>query len=672
MIKQHKDEIIKLDEKLYKKGTILGDDSKPYWCTYENYRDINLNGIYKLGFEIIDLPKEKLSKLKLTVNKNTSYELDYNSKSNVFFDTNPNPIGLNSSGIVSINISDESNNILYTSPPIYVMPSSVSLSNYKQMVNDLINIKDCLIYDTNLNLYLNVALEYDETSIYKCLTEIEKPLLQIDKSPNVNLTPVTSNLKPYSIKHVTQKTLIDMKIYSYKPKFKSTTYLKNTDIYENQIIKLTLLKLYEKVEFYEATFNKTINSKLEDLNNINREFQDMDSKSYNKLETGFKASINNQIDDLNQIKTKLRWSKILDKLNYLLNLELFQNVKVNYCTWKPTQIFINDINYKKVYYNLTKLDKELNITNSIYSIKKLNLTHTYRIYEYWCFYKMIYILVTEQRWKLENSKDLNYALTEYINSNTSKNDIKAKLNHPLGNWDILNLTIEYNKSKYYSQSDYLKPDYTFKFSLNNNLEQIVYLDAKYRNYDEQGYKVWVYDICNVAVKKYMDKFKDTNNYPIASFIIHTDSNFQYTYWGGTSNKLISDKLNRNGLNIYLNQSNSPEHSFGAFSFLPDNTKNFKIFIKMILEYKLYYYMNLYYDENSALFNYCWNCGETQNIDKQIKITKGNYIKYYYLCNTCKEFWIKTHCDKGNHILIKHLENYHSLNNSKWFVKCPKC
>ena len=85
---------------------------------------------------------------------------------------------------------------------------------------------------------------------------------------------------------------------------------------------------------------------------------------------------------------------------------------------------------------------------------------------------------------------------------------------------------------------------------------------------------------------------------------------------------------------------------------------------MIIEYHL------------GLYNYCWNCGEDIKIDIVVKKTKGGNNKYHYKCNTCNEFWVKNHCyNDTEHALIKHIDNYHYINDEKgtpWFVVCPEC
>ena len=78
------------------------------------------------------------------------------------------------------------------------------------------------------------------------------------------------------------------------------------------------------------------------------------------------------------------------------------------------------------------------------------------------------------------------------------------------------------------------------------------------------------DICDVAIKKYIESYKDNEVFKAtASFIIHTDENKKYTYWGGHSKEGIRNKLNDtkdNKRQEYL----LPEHRYGAFLFYQAN------------------------------------------------------------------------------------------------------
>lgn len=50
-------------------------------------------------------------------------------------------------------------------------------------------------------------------------------------------------------------------------------------------------------------------------------------------------------------------------------------------------------------------------------------------------------------------------------------------------------------------------------------------------------------------------------------------------------------------------------------------------------------------------------------------------KFFVTCPERGEFWVRNHCDRNAHKLIKHSrDNYHKEEYSSypWYVKCPKC
>lgn len=368
-----------------------------------------------------------------------------------------------------------------------------------------------------------------------------------------------------------------------------------------------------------------------------------------------------RMDFLNQDRN---WEYIISQIDCFLSLDIFKNVKNIHPTWKPTQIFTRDSNYNVLYKNLKSLDYKIDYISEFNS-RKFAVKVTHDIYENWCFFKMIQVLVNEQRWDLENHGDL----LNWIASNRDSEGIKAVLSHDISDDSKIKLTIYNNKKVYYTNREepekqrYKKPDYTLVFSYNGT-ESIVYLDAKYRNYKEQKREMWLEDIKKVSIDTYIKTFRNAfegkENEPISSFIVHSDIGEEWNFFGGDLENCLDEKLGW--------ENEAVNHRFGSFSFLPSKTTNFRTFFKMVLEYHL------------GLYFCCWNCGQTlqgdKKIDKQTKKTERGHEKYHYTCNNCGEFWVKNHClQDTNHPLIKHLNNYHSVDNNKnnpWYVICPSC
>lgn len=410
-------------------------------------------------------------------------------------------------------------------------------------------------------------------------------------------------------------------------KDKIEAYISNKDKEDKE---LKLNSLYEKMDFIQS-----LDKKISILNKRNRRF-------------------------INQYKN---WDYVLEEIDTLLALDFFKDVKDIKTSWKPSQIFINDLNYSLLCKTMKNLDIEVNFLNEDKEeLFRVDVSH--RIYEYWVFFKMVEVLMNEQRWEIDNIEDIYNWLQDV---NKRKNALKVVLSRSLGYGNDLKLTLFNNKDIFYkenysSQLKSKRPDFTLVFE-SKKAKKTVYIDAKYRNYKEQGRKAWVEDIKNTAIDKYIKTFWNipygAENEPIASFIVHPDTDEQWTFYGGYFGRISAEELDWQGRS---------EHRFGSFSFTPSMESNFITFTKLLLEYHF------------GLYDYCWNCGEnTYSEDKIVKIEKTTdkgLVKYHYKCNNCGEFWVKNHCKfNKNHNLIKHVFNYHEIdpfNNNPWYVLCPEC
>ncbi|NUU97730.1 nuclease domain-containing protein [Marinitoga sp. 1138] len=853
-----------LDKGNYKKGTILGEDNKEFWVTYTHYR-VN-NKRYRLGFSIVDLSDKDyevyiLDSEKEPINKLTSIS---GKGIKIFYDSNDNndpDVGSNASGVFYVGVFENGERI-YVSPPIYVLPSSLSYNDYLEMINDLIQINEHLIEDNKSKVFLAGKGIQNLVEIGKTLDDMKKVLEKINVNPAASLKAIPAKIKYDPKKAISPKILVEKKMYPFKNKFKGQMKVESVDIYENKIIKYLLNLLKKKIELYIQSLNNykeqkkreieiireqnkqeiDFDSELEKLEKIlidnkknilniiknNKNLENIDKDKDIKISFDIykkasipKSRINGKIEDnkiildcdfittrenrfislergfyfyafspfenfqfskfnaetfklkieitnLNEliffieeviesdnlenlikiealakredhdindplcmgsldykyrntseyyINIKKIYSlnekevpeyseeEIVEKLapylndNYesivenkrflelykkrenslrcyddkinelkkaksrldeILNLDLFKEVKEEKLILKPTQIFTNDNNYKKIWQYFNVLNKKIYFihnfidSNMLLNEKSYLIKSTHEIYEYWTFFKMIDVLISELKWRLKNKNEVLNNLNKYIQWDYFQGNLKAKLEHDLKNNEKIDLVIYFNKNIKSNDGKILRPDFTFEFRKDNR-NCIVYLDAKYRNYREQGKEQWFKDIKDVAIDKYTKKFRDTENEPIASFIVHPDTNNEWTFYGGYLDNKLEKKFDMEGI--------PPEHKFGIFAFTPNNIQYFKNFIKMILEYHL------------ELYNYCWNCGEIDNIEIKVEKTMGGFNKYHYTCKSCGEFWVKNHCEKEGHSLIKHLFNYHTPDTDKkypWYVKCPRC
>lgn len=352
------------------------------------------------------------------------------------------------------------------------------------------------------------------------------------------------------------------------------------------------------------------------------------------------------------------FDELTDTINELLKLDLFTTLKSKErLPIIPTQIFLHNPYYRVAWHAVREITEEIKDSLSTVRYQEMiSASKVEQIFETWILYKMIYILTNELGWELKNYKDIVAYLDQYLINN--KKELK-KFSVTLY-WQEWTLELYY-EPKINIGSKYLLPDFVFKFKKGNVYTGMVILDAKYRNYMTQGEAFWVKDIKNVAMEKYgnLESTVEEWNYPIiSSSIIHSDMSIS---------KNTEDKYNP--YHVMYNEdlfdtrlSKETAHKYSSICLTPSETYTFKNWFRMIMEYHL--------DE----YEVCWNCGETGEIHKRQLLTKKGYVKYYYTCKSCKEFWIKVHCRLNHHKIIKHLNNYHLQveDRNQWWTVCPAC
>ena len=405
------------------------------------------------------------------------------------------------------------------------------------------------------------------------------------------------------------------------------------------------------------------------------------------------------IGNFNKKNKLLDEKNLIEKIDSFLKLPFLQMSDEVKCIWKNTQIFTNDYRYNKVYRILNKMDEEYYYIDN-YNAKEIINEKLDKLYEYWIFIKVVEILINEQKWELENANEYKKIIYSVLKSkNTKYNEADGDVKYIINKNIILNKTmninnvnflikleIRYDTKVYYDpnvKSGYNRPDFRFIITVKENGKEKsrknFYFDAKYRDYNDMGLESFVKEIVDVAIGKYIKKYDGKEDCSAtASFIVHSDDDKKFTYWGGYAQEKIVNKLNNDGNK--MSDYCLPKHRYGAFCFLPGKTGNFITFMKLIMEYHFRSF-DLEIPIRDRLYKtICWECGSI--IDKKDieEIYMGNYngsnvYKYHMECKNCGHFWVKNHCDNknGHHDLIKHAyHNYHELKAGLWYVKCPEC
>ena len=458
-------------------------------------------------------------------------------------------------------------------------------------------------------------------------------------------------------------TFIDMNINDYKREKKQS---KNGEFYCNCIIYADGVKSIRR--------NYSMEEKIEFLKKYMRD--DNEDEILGMLD-----SIVGKEEEIDNIQERVSygevWNSLEKRIDKMLSVSMFKNINDKQIyNVKLTQVFINNPSYRRIY----KLIKELNNNILLLNMKSpraILIKSTSDIYEIWCLFKIVQILIGKQKFTLLNHKEVAYSLNNFMELKEpfSEKQLEFVFEKKLLNGYILTLNLIYEGRVYYDGKKFKTPDYQFIYTLKDKLgetiiEKRAYLDAKYRNYDSQGEVIYHKDIKDVAIEKYIKTFEDTINEPICSMIVHSHNYKRYVDWGGDNIKreAIADSLK--------------PHSYGAFYLVPSDISNLNKFLRLLSEYHLS-------SNQFRSYSICWECGEVEEINIETRLTYGKKEKYYYTCKRCSEFWVKNHCEANSgHKLIKHRDNYHlsiyNENNTNdisregndninpWHLICPVC
>lgn len=374
--------------------------------------------------------------------------------------------------------------------------------------------------------------------------------------------------------------------------------------------------------------------------------------------------LNEQINELQH--SSIHYGVLNDKVTKLLQLPIFNQVSSQHkIPIKPTNVFLHNPSYRLAWQAIHALQYEPYLSlGDMQTEIEFGTNKSYQLYEVWALFKMVHLLTTEMGWRLNASLNVHDALNSFLIKNGSLINFHVTLYND--SW-TLNLyyepKIRQDNSHLNKKNNYLTPDFVFKFSYNETVLGISILDTKYRNYTIQGINEWKKDLTITAINKYGNMHPLDPEWQVkilSSSIMHSTegSSFFEKELCHPYHVLYNSQL----FDVPFDKNNA--HRYSSITMTPSNTLHFKNWFRMQLEYHLNFYSS------------CWNCGELEKIQVKQLSTKSGFAKFHYTCQTCHEFWVKVHCSKHGHTLIKHSMNYHlqeKLNmSSPWYVKCPKC
>lgn len=666
-------------------------------CITQYERNRLNNKFLHLGVKLIDVedPKDYI----VSIGNENFNDLKFDEDIACFYqettEEDDDEIGISKAGFFKVKIYNSEREIVYTSEPILVKPSIISIEMYKQMVDMLLNINKDLVMQDFSNIYLNIDEKNEDLSeiVLKFLNDIENLIYNINRNPYMELIKEDAKVSYNKIKKISNKVIIEKELYPFKNKFMSEVTCESKNTYENRMIYFALLNIKNLIEVNRNININSINKISNDIkitiaqinsmsdtpiarpkmsasnaeertilnlgSNNPRERLHLPIRSQGNSE--YLKDLKRKLEKLNNASQLLKvcqanWTSSNNIIDKYLKLKLFKELKMTKKRrekLRATQVFLHDLTYGKLYRKLKNFCGDSNYDLSDLEEEQLNIKEVYDIFEIWSFFYMVKILIQEQGWKVKDNRNIIKNANKYLMKNKTLYRFSVEFTHELRkrNLNVLeenrvNLRLFYNET-IQLESGNLRPDFTFIFNCRNE-EKRFYLDAKYHDYLNNT-KTFTDDIQEVAVDKYYKSLINTDYSAAGSFIVHCNNDTKFKYFGGKASK--------------NNSNNSLMHRCGSFSLTPNNSTYFTTWTSMIMEW--------FYDE----YNICWNCGNTMPTEEQSS-TFGGKIKYHYTCQDCGSFWVKNHCASCNcNKIIKHdlsQKQYHIQTKEKWMLECPKC
>ncbi len=416
---------------------------------------------------------------------------------------------------------------------IHVVPTIKD--NYEKILKDLTNISIRLYYAANQNTknkrvkreYLT-EYEIEIKHLSHHIGELTKILRSLSQDPMADMISKPAKRPFRQVKHLDANVILDHYVL-HKPKVRTKVHEKTLNIYENQ-------KIYSFIELLEQ--------RLKELDQEIRE-----KEQWLEEESGILGQ-RTSLEELRNTTVRLR--KGLQKTK---SLEMFRKEKFKHQSVYPlksSNLFVNHKQYKQTFHlmrNYREIGELLE-----YNKRYIGYSSTSRIYEVWCYFRIMEILMLEYGYEIDkiswpedkkfegNStgekyrrkkgyflfrpcnkntyKEIAALITEYIKrgQKTSVDDLDELVIHMTNeNNDIYlgyNCAFKGKTAKRAGNDDKqtsqeLRPD----IFLLINKENFFACDAKYKNYrsDFQGIQEWYVDLFECAAHKYIYRLDLGNN-----------------------------------------------------------------------------------------------------------------------------------------------------------------
>lgn len=303
---------------------------------------------------------------------------------------------------------------------------------------------------------------------------------------------------------------------------------------------------------------------------------------------------------------------------------------------------------------------------------------TWEIYEIWCVVKLYSAFILYANMQPLDGETTLFERIEIEPNGTLKlpRNTSLKLRGKLNNGQVYTIDLIYEAQLTTADGQLRTPDIIIQFSINKITRKYCF-DAKYRNYDQQGYDRLIEDVIYVARDKYLEELSLD-----CTFILHTDS--KRDYWG----EVPFHRFLQEEFDVEIDELEYPGHLYGAIAFVPghDGDRQVRRILRLLLQY-----------HNSELCTVCLPCGQQldsghdvhsdwkpdliseEELIARVVDCKGGArgTGIYCSCPNCGDFWVVQSCYGPHHHLLKFKDCFHRNSDhpefkDKWMYICPEC